>query len=116
MSYGVHFLLSLLLTLLVEIPVLFVVARYLLRIKVKAKEILYWGGFVNLFSLPYLWFVFPLFISSHNYIYVGECLVVLIELVIFAKVLKINFSRSFVLSLMANFTSYLAGILLKQIL
>lgn len=116
MSYGVYFLFSLLLTLLVEIPVLFVVARYLLRIKVKAKEILYWGCFVNFFSLPYLWFVFPLFISSPNYIYIGECLVVVIEFVIFAKVLKINFSRSFVLALIANFTSYFADILLKQIL
>ena len=33
---------------------------------------LYWGVFVNLFSLPYLWFVFPLFISAHNYILIGE--------------------------------------------
>ena len=114
MSYGAYFLLSLLLTLVVEIPTLFLVARYLLKIKIEAKEILYRGVFVNLFSLPYLWFIFPLFISSHNYILIGEILVVLIEAVILLKVLKIKFKNAFVLSLIANFSSYLAGIVLLR--
>lgn len=109
MSYGVYFLLSLLLTLVVEISTLFLVAKYLLKIKIQAKEILYWGVFINLFSLPYLWFVFPLFISSYNYILIGEILVALIETVILLKVLKINFKNAFVLSLIANLASYLVG-------
>ena len=98
------------LTLVVEIPALFLSAKYLLKIKIQAKEILYWGVFVNLFSLPYLWFVFPLFISSHNYILIGEILVVLIETIILLKVLKINFKNAFILSLIANIASYLAGL------
>jgi len=114
MSYGFFFFLSLLLTLAVEIPTLFLVAKYLLRIKIQAKEILYWGVFVNLFSFPYLWFVFPLFISSHNYILIGEILVVLIESVILLKALKINFKNAFILSLIANLASYLAGIIVLK--
>ena len=114
MSFGVYFVLSLLLTLLVEIPVLLAAARYLLRIKVQTKEILYWGFFVNLFSFPYLWFVFPLFISSHNYIYIGEGLVVLIESIILMKVLKTNLKNTFILSLIANLASYLTGIVLLR--
>lgn len=111
MSYGFFFFLSLLLTLAIEIPVLFLSAKYLLKIKIQAKEILYWGVFVNLFSFPYLWFVFPLFVSSHNYILTGEILVVLIESVILLKALKINFKNAIILSVVANVASYLAGLI-----
>jgi hypothetical protein len=114
MSYGLYFFLSLLLTLAVDIPVLFLATKYLLKIKIQAKEILYWGIFVNLFSLPYLWFVFPLFISSHNYILIGEILVFLIESVVLLKVLKINFKNALILSLIANVASYLAGLIVLR--
>lgn len=114
MSYGAYFLFSLLFTLIIEIPTLFLTAKYLLRIKIQAKEILFWGVFINLFSLPYLWFVFPLFISFHNYILIGEILVVLIESIILLKVLKINFKNAFVLSLIANLTSYFVGIVMLK--
>ncbi|MBU4370145.1 hypothetical protein KKG58_05350 [Patescibacteria group bacterium] len=112
MSYGFFFFLSLLLTLAVEIPVLFISVKYLLKLKIQAKEILYWSVFVNLFSLPYLWFVFPLFISSHNYILIGEILVVLIESIILLKVLKINLKNAIILSITANVVSYLAGLII----
>jgi len=112
MSYGYFFFLSLLLTLTVEIIVLFLSTKYSLKIKIQAKEILYWGVFVNLFSLPYLWFVFPLFISSHNYILIGEVLVVLIESLILPKALKINFKNAIILSIIANVASYFAGLII----
>jgi len=111
MSYGLLYFLSLLLTLAVEIPAFFLSARYLLKIKLQAKEILYWGIFVNLFSFPYLWFVFPLFISSRNYILIGEILVLLIETAILLKTLKINFKDAIVLSVVANVASYLVGLI-----
>jgi hypothetical protein len=114
MSYGFYFFLSLLLTLAVEIPVLFLAVKYLLKIKIQTKEVLYWGVFVNLFSLPYLWFVFPLFISSHNYILIGEVLVVAIETIILLRVLKINLKNAFILSLIANVASYLAGLIILR--
>lgn len=111
MSYGFYFFLSLLLTLAVEITVLFLVAKYLLKIKIQTREVLYWGTFINLFSLPYLWFVFPLFISAYNYILIGEILVVLIESVILLKVLKINLKNALILSLITNILSYLIGMI-----
>jgi len=114
MSYGFYFLISLLLTLAVEIPTLFLVLRSLLKIKTQAKEILYWGAFASLFSLPYLWFVFPLFVSSRYYILIGEILVVFIEAIILLKAFKINFKNAFFLSLIANTASYVAGILILK--
>lgn len=110
MSYGMYFALSLLCTLAVEIPILFVLTRYLLKTKIPAKEIFYWGAFVNFFSLPYLWFVLPLFIGSSSYALVGESLVVLIETTIFVTVLKINIKKAFLISLVANLASYAVGV------
>jgi hypothetical protein len=114
MSYGFYFFLALLLTLAVEIPILILAVKYLLKIKIQIKEIVTCGVFVNLFSLPYLWFVFPLFIVSHNYVLIGEILVILIEAIILLKVLKINFKSAFILSLIANIASYLAGLIMLR--
>ena len=114
MTYGIYFLFSLLLTLVVELSVLFLVVRYLLKIKIPVKEILYWGILVNLFSLPYLWFVFPLFIWSRYYILIGEILVVLIESVIFLRVFRINLKKALFLSFLTNIASYFLGIVVLK--
>jgi len=111
MSYGFYFFISLLLTLAVEMLSLFISAKYLIKIKIQAKEILYWGVLINLFSLPYLWFVFPLFIPLNNYILTGEILVVLAEAFILSKALKANFKKALILSLIANMASYFIGLL-----
>jgi hypothetical protein len=116
LSYGTYFIIAVLLTLVVEIPILFLTAKYLIKVKIRTKEILYWGFFVSLFSLPYLWFVFPLFITSSNYILIGEVLVITIETIIFLKVFKINIKKALILSLLANLASYLAGVLLGGII
>jgi len=108
--YGTHFIYASLITLVVELPLLFLIGVYLLKIKV--KKIFWVGLFTNLFSLPYLWFVFPLFIYIHNYVYVGEILVVLIEAIIFIKLFNINFKKSIFLSLVLNVASYFIGTLI----
>lgn len=109
MSLGFYFLISLLLTSIIEVSILFITIKYLFKEKIKKNEILYWGLFVNLFTLPYLWFIFPLFISHQRYIFFGESLVVLIESAILRKTLKINLIKTIFLSLIANISSYLVG-------
>jgi hypothetical protein len=109
MSYGSLYLISLFVTIIVEVPVL-LFAQKLLRTGLKVKEILYWSVFANLFSLPYLWFVFPLFIPRHNYILTGETLITLIEMIIFSKTLKLNLKKAMALSIIANTISYFAGL------
>jgi hypothetical protein len=109
MSYGSLYLISLFVTIIVEVPVL-LFAQKLLRTGLKVKEILYWSVFANLFSLPYLWFVFPLFIPRHNYILTSETLITLIEMIIFSKTLKLNLKKAMALSIIANTISYFAGL------
>lgn len=114
MSYGLYFLLSVLTTLVIEVPVLFLVSKYLLKAKIRTKEVLYWGVLVNLLSLPYLWFVFPLFIPARYYILIGEILVFLIEAVVLSQALKISFKNTLIMSFPANLASYLAGLILLR--
>ena len=109
MSYGFFFFLSLLLTLAVEIPVLLILANVFFKAKGQIRNILFWGVFANLFSLPYLWFVFPFFIPSSSYVLIGEILVVLIEFGILLKSLRIELKNVFILSLVTNVASYLVG-------
>lgn len=113
MSYGIYFLLSLLFTIIVEVPIVFLLLKYPLNIKRPAKEIVGWSLFANFFSLPYLWFVFPQFTSSDYYVYIGETLVVIIEALIYRAVLKMNFKKVFIISLVANLASYLVGFLIN---
>ena len=80
--------------------------------KLPAREIFYWGIFANLFSYPYLWFVFPLFIKFNHHIYFEELLVVIIEAIILFKGLEIKFKNALLLSLIANAASYFAGLIL----
>lgn len=116
MTYGVYFLLSLLLTLVVELPLLLLLTKYFVKNELGTRKVLYWGAFVNLLSIPYLWFVFPLFTSTGNYIYYGELLVVVIELLVLKKVLNLTLKRAFLISLLINLCSYLAGFLLEGLL
>ncbi|MBD3339645.1 MAG: hypothetical protein GF353_11090 [Candidatus Lokiarchaeota archaeon] len=110
-SYGLLFILSLLLTLALELPILIILGKYLLKIEVPVIKILFCGLLVNLFSLPYLWFIFPLFITSSNYIIFGELSVVLIEMLLLFLLLKVRFRDAFILSVVANAVSYFIGLI-----
>lgn len=113
MSYGLYFARSVFLTLVVEVPVLFVLLKYLFKTKIPAKQIIIWGIFASLFSLPYLWFVFPLFTTSGHYIYFGEILVVLIEMIIYILALKLDVKKALLVSFVTNLASYLIGSLIR---
>lgn len=111
MSYGFFFFLAFLLTIVVEIPVLFLLVKYLFKLNIPIKEILYWGIFINSFSLPYLWFVLPLFITSNNYTLIGEIFVVLVESVILSGAFKIGYKKAIILSIVTNVASYIIGLI-----
>jgi hypothetical protein len=114
MTYGDYFFLSLALTIVVEIPLLIALSKYVLHAETPSKKIFCWGLFANLFSFPYLWFVFPLFLPLHNYVYIGETLVVLIEMAILSWGLNLNLKNAFILSLLANIASYCVGAILLK--
>ncbi len=71
------------------------------------------GILASALTLPYLWFVLPAFVYNRNiYLIVGETSVILIEAIIYWRLLKLKLIDSLIVSLLANVTSIITGILL----
>ena len=80
---------------------------------VSNASLIFLGIFCQIATLPYLWFLFPLFIHSRILFTIsGEISVALGEAVIYLFFLKVGLKRSLMLSFFCNAVSFLAGILL----
>ena len=113
MLYQTKFLIALLSTLVIEVPILFVLIRYGFKLKeVRAVEILFVGCIASILTLPYLWFVLPPYVDSRSYLLVAEALAFIAEAIIYNRLLHIRIDVSLILSLVANMVSFLAGLLI----
>lgn len=112
MSYEQLFLYALSLTLLMEVPVAFLLARYLYKIH-DTWNIIFAGLITSTLTLPYFWFVLPHFINDRMlYIILGESAIILIEAFIYYRILKLKFSQAIIISLITNIASILGGLLI----
>jgi len=107
-------LLSLFLSLLIEIPVLFLLVKNFSKEakKISNKEIFVAGSIATILSLPYLWFILPSYINARYSPYMGEGIVVLIEAVILNQLLKLSIKESVLMSLVMNMVSFGLGLLI----
>jgi hypothetical protein len=113
MIYETFFLLALVTTWAIEIPVLVVLIRFALRDRtLPMGKIVFTGALCTALTLPYLWFVLPPYVDGAYYITVGETLVILTEALILNKVLGLNAKRSLTCSVAMNAASYFLGLFL----
>jgi hypothetical protein len=113
MPFETRFLVALLLTLLIEVPLLFILVKYAYRLKAIASwKILFVGTLASSLTLPYVWFVVPPYIHSRYYVHVAELFAVIVEAVIYNRLLETRIGVSLVLSLVTNAVSFLTGWLL----
>ena len=112
MSYEQNFLFSLALTIAIEIPIVISVIKYLFKRKeIKISEIIFVGVLASVITLPYFWFILPAFVSNRREcIVIGETMVIIVETIIYNRLLKLKFSESFIISLTANISSMLFGL------
>ncbi len=112
MSYENYFLISLFLTLVVEIPVLYLISRYFYKVNNNWNIVLS-GILASVLTLPYFWFVLPAFIINRSiYVFAGESMIILVEAFIYFKLLKLKFKQALAISLIANLASILVGLLI----
>lgn len=108
MEYENLFLISLLTTLVIESITVFLLAKYFY--KNLNKDTIFVSLVTSTLTLPYLWFILPLYIKDYNmYIVTGEFLVIVVEAIIYFKLLKISISRAMVISISANILSVIIG-------
>lgn len=111
--YENQFLLALILTITVETIVLLSLIRLIFKIdkkRIRTSLILFSGFFSSFSTLPYLWFIFPFYISPYIlFVALGETFVVLTEAVIYFFILKISMKKALATSLICNIISFLFG-------
>jgi len=114
MLYEKQFLFSLMLTLITEVPIVVLIIKYFYKLKTeKNLKIIFVSAIASTLTLPYLWFILPIFILNKiTYIFFGESLVIFTETIIYYQLLKLDLPKAFILSLMANFASIIIGVTL----
>lgn len=113
MSYEQSFIASLAITLLVEIPVVFLLVKYVYK-KVDKKGIIFAGIVASALTLPYLWFILPFYLSDRMiYLICGELMVVFVEAFAYSRLLTLNFRQALLVSFVANLVSVVVGVIIN---
>jgi hypothetical protein len=113
MLYETKFLLALVTTWCIEIPVLVALIRYAFRDKtLPIEKIIGIGALCTALTLPYLWFVLPPVVDAAYYPLTGETLVVIVEAVVLNRVLGLTVKQSLACSLVMNAASFFLGLYL----
>ncbi|MBE8723550.1 hypothetical protein [Flavobacterium hungaricum] len=113
----INFLEALLLTIGIETLILFLFFKTIYRnLKIRNILLLLTGITTSLATLPYVWFVFPVFIHHRiPYLIVSESFAVIIESFLIYKLLKIEFKKAFLVSLICNVISFSIGLLINYV-
>jgi len=116
MLYEYKFLISLAFTLFIEIIIIYILIKCFCGddgAKI-SNSLLFFTGFLSSFAtLPYLWFIVPLFIKTRiQYILFGESFVILLESLIIFFLLRVNLKKSLSISLICNILSFVMGLIL----
>ena len=118
--YEIKYLQSLLFTVLVETVFLFVSVRFVFKIKrssVNNKMIVLGWIICSSVTLPYVWFIMPVFIKNYQlFIIIAEVFAVIAESIIIFFLLRVPLKKSFLISLICNVASFVLGELIKFIL
>ena len=109
MLYETRFVQALVITSVVEVPVVYGLFHYAFKSKTKYIKLIFTSLCASILTLPYLWFVFPPYINAHYYIIISEILITLFEAVFYYILIQNKLWQSLLVSIIANFLSYFIG-------
>jgi hypothetical protein len=113
MLYETRFLLALVTTWCIEIPVLVVILRRIFRVDdLPIVKIIGTGALCTALTLPYLWFVLPPFFDAVYFMLVGETMVTAVETILLNRVLGLDLKKALVCSCAMNAASFILGLYL----
>jgi hypothetical protein len=114
MHYELDFLKSLFITVILETLVLYIIIRHVFKISyIKTWLIILAGITASFATLPYLWFIFPLFLGTKVfYVLISEIFAVMTESFILLGFFRIGYIKTLILSLVCNLISYGCGLLI----
>jgi hypothetical protein len=110
---------SLALTLAIELPLLWAVLWFLFRLRkesIPLRLVVFAGLMASCLTLPYFWFILPVFIRTYVlFAIVSEATVIILETVIYWFVLKLSIKVAPAASVICNVVSFFTGELVKAI-
>jgi hypothetical protein len=113
-AYEQKFLLALLDTIIVESVVLIIFVKWIYKKEMEHiswKQVIFAGVFTSFATIPYLWFIAPIFLPTKALLYsIGEIIIFFIESVILYFILRIKYTRALIISFSCNLISFLIGI------
>ena len=113
-QYEFRFLLALCGTVIAETAAAIVIIRELWKGSLPIHRLLAIGVLPSLLTLPYLWFIVPLFVRGRVlYPLTSEISAFLVETVAIALLSGFGIKRSAILSLLCNASSYVVGLVLQ---
>lgn len=109
--YEINFLYSLIVTVFIELVVMYGMLSYVFNKNIKISEVLAVGFLPSFATLPYVWFVFPVFFKEEYalYLWVSEGFVLFVEMFMISYLLKFTLKDALYLSFIANLASYFLG-------
>ena len=111
--YETKFLHALVFTVTIETALLYVLIGYFFReveLKKNFWRILITGIICSGFTLPYIWFILPMFVSGKTaFAIIAETWAVIAEAVIIMWALRMKALKSFLLSFFCNAVSFILG-------
>jgi hypothetical protein len=115
--YEQLFFRALCITISVETLILYLLVEKFVKVKPGKKLILFTGFISSFATLPYVWYLFPKYISDYTvFILTSESSVILIEAFIYQYILQIGFRRCLIFSLVCNTISTIIGLLINNFL
>jgi hypothetical protein len=126
-AYGIQFLFALFMTVLIEVPVLFLFIRKLFDLpekKIPLKRLVFFGFLASFATIPYLWFVlkdlfsYSLLTYGGRWIFVilAEASITLFEATIYYFSLNLSLKRAFAVSFACNAASFLIGLIVNALI
>lgn len=115
-NYSSMFLWALIFTCFIETLILFILMRFIFKInknRIQNPLLILSGIFASFATLPYVWFIFPAFISNRfAFITISELFVFTIEAIFYFFMLRISFKKALSLSFVCNLFSFGLGLLI----
>ncbi len=117
MLYEHNFLISLLLTIIIETITLFIIIKFFFKKeKITNFRVLFTGFLCSFATHPYVWFVFPFLVKVRlACVLIGEIFAILIESLIISVILKFRHKISILVSFICNLASFFLGLVFLRL-
>lgn len=109
MTAGFEFLFNVLANLVIELPLLFIISKFILKWGYETDHVIFSGTIGSFMRLSYVFFVFPLFIpvTTPYYLYVLQALGVFVESMVLYNALRVNYNKALIISVVLGVASFL---------